>query len=57
MSFIGTDHGFLKYNYTCQEIADCEEKFLDMDNVIKLVDGRQLTLGEAASNSSAAGPQ
>ncbi|XP_060879629.1 uncharacterized protein LOC132951719 [Metopolophium dirhodum] len=52
-----TEHGFLKYNYTRQEIAACEENLLEMDNVIKLADGRQLTLREAASNSSVAGPQ
>jgi len=28
-----------------------------MDNVIKLADGRELTLSEEASNSSVAGPQ
>ncbi|KAL4089290.1 hypothetical protein QTP88_024347 [Uroleucon formosanum] len=54
---LGTEHGFLKYNYTRQEIAACEENLLDMDNVIKLGDGRQLTLRETASNSSVAGPQ
>ncbi|XP_060856739.1 uncharacterized protein LOC132934455, partial [Metopolophium dirhodum] len=52
-----TEHGFLKYNYTRQEIAACEENLLDMDNVIKLLGGRQLTLREAASNSSVADPQ
>lgn len=55
--FIGTEHGFLKYNYTRQEIAACEENLLDMYNVIKLAGDRQLTLREAASNSSVAGPQ
>jgi len=48
----------LQYNCTSREIAACEENLLDiMDNVIKLADGRQLTLREAFSNSSVVGPQ
>ncbi|KAF0752152.1 Uncharacterized protein FWK35_00037852 [Aphis craccivora] len=48
-----TKYGLLKYNYTLQEIATCEENLLEMNFIIiTLADDRQLTLRETAGNSS-----
>jgi hypothetical protein len=44
----GTEYGVLKHKHTRAQISPCNEKFLELDETIKKIKDREITLREAA---------
>ncbi|CAI6373006.1 unnamed protein product [Macrosiphum euphorbiae] len=54
---LGTENGILKHLYTRTEIFPCKEKFILLENVLKLSAEKEITLREAAGVNSVMGTQ
>jgi hypothetical protein len=48
-----TEYGVLKYKYTRAQISLCKEKFLELDEAMKKIKDREITLREAAGHGIA----
>ncbi|XP_022162759.1 KRAB-A domain-containing protein 2-like [Myzus persicae] len=48
-----TEYGVLKHKYTRAQISPCKEKFLELDEAMKKIKDREITLREAAGHGIA----
>ncbi|CAI6377230.1 unnamed protein product [Macrosiphum euphorbiae] len=48
-----TEYGVLKIKYTRAQISPCKEKFLELDEAMKKIKDREITLREAAGHGIA----
>lgn len=49
----GTGYGVLKHKYTRAHISPCKENFLELDEAMKKIKNREITLREAAGHGIA----